>query len=110
MPAISFQEAILAARDAFIEAFLAKVPSYTGASRAQLDTLRIDTTGFRITFALPHFLYNERHNANAVGFNLQQPGPYNAIPAATAAAEEVIRDEYERQLRVLMGRVAWQKK
>lgn len=107
-PAV-FQEAILAARDAFVEAFLARVPSYTGVSRAQLDGIQISMTGFTVTFNVPHFLYNEHHNANAVGFHLRQPGPYNSLPAAKFAAEAVLQKEFERQLQLLLGRLSWQK-
>lgn len=109
MSTISFQEAILKARDAFIEAFLARVPSYTGASRAQLETIQIREDGFSAIFAVPHFLYNDKHNANQVGFNLTTPGPYNALPAAKSAAEEVLRDEFVRQIQAIAGRLAWRK-
>lgn len=106
MPTFSFQEAILDARDAFIEAFLAKVPSYTGASRDQLDSMIVTETDIDILFTVPHFLYNEHHNANAIGFHLNQPGPYNVLPAATAAAEEVLEREFQRQLRLSLGGLA----
>ena len=109
MPPNSFQKAILDARDVFIEAFLAKVPTYTGISRAQLDKIQISTSEMRVTFSVPHFLYNEKYNANAVGFNLTTPGPYNAIPSAKAAAEEVLRAEFERQLKLIAGRLTWNK-
>lgn len=104
-----FQEAILAARDAFVEAFLARVPSYTGVSRAQLDNIQVVATGFKIKFTVPHFLYNEKHNANLVGFHLRNPGPYYSIPAAKYAAEAVLEQEFQRQLLILMKGLAWKK-
>lgn len=109
MPPITFQEAIVAARDTFIEVFLAKVPSYTGASREQMGDFHVTATEATLRFSVPHFLYNEKFNANRVGFNLTEPGPYNVIPAAKAAAEEVLRVEYERQVAAILGRVKWNK-
>ncbi len=105
MPAIEaeFEKAILAAREAFIDVFLSKVPSYTGASRAQLNNMTITATELNITFNVPHFLINEKMDATRVGLNLRVPGPYNALPAAKSAAEEVLENTFQRLLAEILG-------
>jgi len=104
MPPIQaeFERAILEARDAFVDEFLARVPSYTGASRAQLDSVMITATDFTITFNVPHFLINEKMDATRVGVNLRVPGPYNALPAARAAADEILERTYNKLLAQIM--------
>jgi hypothetical protein len=99
---------------AFVEAFFAKVPFYTGASRGQIADLAASvgvpfsgpTTGnsgleggkMQLNFNVEHFLINEVTDATKWGVPLQHPGPYNAIPAALAAAEEVMTAAAERLL------------
>lgn len=105
MPPIEaeFKKAVLEARDTFVEIFLSKVPSYTGASRAQLDNMSISAEEFNITFDVPHFLINENIDATRVGINLRVPGPYNALPAAKAAAEEILEQTYNKLLAQILG-------
>lgn len=110
MPAINLQESLNRARDAFVEAFIDKVPSYTGASRAQVNNIAVTQVDFTLNFDVPHFLINEKMDATQVGVNLRQPGPYNAIPAARAAAEEVLEAERDRLLAQILGGLAWQSK
>lgn len=105
MPPIEaeFKKAILEARDAFIDEFLLRVPSYTGASRAQLNSITISSQDFNIVFDVPHFLINENIDATRVGVNLRVPGPYNALPAAKAAAEEILERTYNKLLAQILG-------
>jgi len=45
---------------------------------------------FEYTTELPHLVFNESNNANDFGFNLTNPGPYNFVARATAAAEDQV--------------------
>lgn len=110
MSAINLQESLNQARDAFVAAFIDKVPSYTGASRAQVKDIDVTFVDFTINFTVPHFLINENIDATRMGVNLRHPGPYNAIPAARAAAEEVLEAERNRLLAQILGGLAWRNK
>lgn len=106
------QELMRAAAAAFVRVFVAKVPRYTGASWGQLVRLAqaagvpidaqgnglsdLTKTSFTLVFNVDHFLINEAVDATQWGLHLRHPGPYNAIPAALAAAEEVMADAAER--------------
>lgn len=109
MPTNQLQEALLTAKEAFVAEFLARVPSYTGISQAQINDIVVTATEISAKFTVPHFLYNEHQNANLIGFHLKRPGPYNALPAAEHAAKAVLQQEFERQIGLLLGRLAWKK-
>lgn len=119
------QGSIEKAARAYLDVFLAKVPSYTGASRGQLAPLAgdagvhlsslgevSDQTGidisnhkatFTVAFPLEYFQVNEVANANQWGLHLTNPGPYNVLPAAEAAALEVIDQAGDELAESIMG-------
>ena len=111
----------------YLDVFLAKVPSYTGVSRGQLAPLAAGVgvslpqvgevsskTGidkenqkasFTVAFPVEYFQINEVADATKWGIHLQQPGPYNALPAAEAAAEEVLQRAGEAVLNNLAATI-----
>lgn len=114
IPDATVESVMREAAAAFVNAFFAKVPLYTGASRGQIARLaadagvlftgpitansRLERNKLLLEFPVDHFLINESTDATKWGVPLKHPGPYNAIPAALAAADEVITAAVERLL------------
>jgi hypothetical protein len=120
---VKLQQAADEAGETFIKTFVSMVPSYTGASRAQLlplgdlthNTVPITVVGresrvsegraaggasidisndailnLEVTTNWPWFQVNETNDARKWGIHLTNPGPYNVLPAAEAAADAVL--------------------
>lgn len=109
------------AAEAFVDVFFAKVPFYTGLSRGQVAGLAaaagvkftgpsisdsgIEGETLKFDFNVEHFLINEVADASKWGIPLKHPGPYNAIPAALAAADEVMTAAANRLLDAAIAEV-----
>jgi len=69
--------------------YIQKVSSEIGLG-VDASTGGVDLTGpvfsFEYSTSLPRLVFNESNNANEVGFNLRNPGPYQFVEASQNAA------------------------